>query len=298
MKERIPSIKCMLVLSLAILCGCSIKEDRSACPCRVTVDISEVDDDRFNFITVTAESVDGLLFSDYICAKPFPDQLTFKVPPGNVNINVISEENNRFPTGLMPYPAGNTANLCGYSKLSDMDSKTSLMTNHCPCEGGMFYLVPQGEECPPVYIDREEVNAFSDQVTVKTGLLKNYCKINVRINSTTSHLYKLRFTGNYCGYDGYGRPLEGEFYFDTDTESLHTACVNVPRQNDNSLNMTVIEEDDTVTDFPIGKYIEDARYDWSAESLEDIELIIDYVTTEIIFKVRDWEKVYNFDIVL
>ena len=48
--------------------------------------------------------------------------------------------------------------------------------------------------------------------------------------------------------------------------------------------------------FSIGEYIIESGYDWTAESLEDVNVEIDYAKTEVSFTVNDWEKTVHFDV--
>lgn len=55
-------------------------------------------------------------------------------------------------------------------------------------------------------------------------------------------------------------------------------------------------KNDVLRTFSIGEYIIESGYDWTAESLEDVNVEIDYAKTEVSFTVNDWEKTVHFDV--
>lgn len=282
MNMRTPSAVCMGIVMMILGPGCSIREDRSECPCRVTIDLSGFDRDRFSFLGVTAVSADGFCYDRLLYGNGIPEILTLNVPKGVIWLNMMTEEDNMYPYGFLPYGASH-------------DGRPQ-----CACTVGDsgYYIIGKGEGCPPVYRHTVIAGMSGDVYPVVADLKKNFCRITVRLISGTEQEFGLEFRGNVCGYRISGSPLEGDFIYRSDIVSGGSCTLSVPRQSDGSLTMVVSDDDGEPREFPLGEYIIAGGYDWSAESLDDIEVVLDYVKTEIVFKVRDWEKIFQFDIVI
>lgn len=265
--DRMPFVcRFGIVIMLMACTGCSIKEDRSGCPCTVILDLSGVDDGRFHFLTVRAESADGFLFRDVVSGTPLPDRYAFKVPRGDVRMNVICEDGGEVPVG-------------------DIN------------ESGV-YRIPEKSECPPVYLAMENLDTDKDAVEVPVCPKKNYCRVFVEMLSVGPYVVGLNILGNVCGYESDGTPLPGDFFFTSVFETGGVCEVSVPRQSDASLRLQIIDGSGVLKDFALGEYIAASGYDWNAEELDDIGIAIDYARTKITFKVRDWEKIFEFDVVI
>lgn len=265
--KRLPSV-CHFVMAVAFVAcvGCSVKEDRSECPCIVVLDLSGVDDGRFRSLTVRAESSDGFLLHEIVSGNPLPDKFMVKMPRGEIRMNIICEDGNEVMTG------------------SFNDSGV--------------YRIPENSECPPVYFTVGRLNTDTDMVEVPVDPKKNYCRVFIEMLSTGPYIGGLNIIGNVCGYDIEGRPMHGDFRFASGLEEGGVCEVNVPRQSDTSLRLQIIDGSGILKDFALGEYIAASGYDWNAEELDDIGVAIDYSRTKITFKVRDWEKIFEFDVVI
>lgn len=282
MNMRTPSAVYMGIIMMILGSGCSIREDRSGCPCRVTIDLSGFDRDRFSFLGVTAVSADGFCYDRMLYGDDIPGILTFHVPKGPILLDMITEEGNKYPYGFLPYGTSHDDGMPSSGASGDSE----------------YYIVGKGEDCPPVYMQTVSADMSGDMYCAVADLRKSYCRITVRLLSGEGEGFGLEFRGNVCGYGLSGSPLGGDFIYFSDIVPGGTCSLSVPRQSDGSLVMVVSDDDGEQREFPLGEYILACGYDWSAESLDDIEVVLDYVKTEIVFKVRDWEKIFQFDIVI
>ena len=62
--ERMSSVFVSLIMVIAFSMGCSVKEDRSVCPCVMMLDFSGVDPDRTDSLIMSVLSADGFIHKD------------------------------------------------------------------------------------------------------------------------------------------------------------------------------------------------------------------------------------------
>lgn len=137
MSEKISHVlvACLCFTMLQMLvAGCSVKEDRSLCPCRLMLDFSSLDTSLFKSIDVRAESSAGLLFFDTVSAMDFSSEYVRNVPKGFLRVSVWSgmdgEDALQIPYGVECPPL--------YMGVFDVDAsgetcmqKVVLHKNHC-----------------------------------------------------------------------------------------------------------------------------------------------------------------------
>ena len=142
-----PSVSRVLAaaLSLMVISGCSVKEERDACPCRLFLDLQSVDRIDQTPCLLRIISDDGFEYSSVIGGRDFQDTYIVDVPRAGLNVVVWSGAE-------------------GY-----MD------------EQGV--LIPLGNGCPPVYVHSSRVDAAGESVCETVCLRKNYCILNVSVDS-------------------------------------------------------------------------------------------------------------------
>lgn len=275
MFKKLPSVYRLLLFFMLICTGCSIKEDRSGCPCILVLNLSDVDGDCFRFLTVRAESPDGFLFQDIVPVSSLPGSMSIVVPKAEIKVNVFGE-------ALRSVVEAKGESIAAYDGIRPDGS----------------YVIPEYSECPPVYLFAEKVSTVYDCIDLPVSLKKNYCRISIAMLSERQHLFGLNIVGNICGYDVDGKPLPGDFVFSSMIGTGDVSEVSVPRQTDSSLRLQISENGGVVKEFALGEYIAASGYDWSMEELDDISIVIDYIRTRITFRVRDWEKVFEFNVTI
>ena len=123
-----PSVSRVLAvaLSLMVASGCSVKEERDACPCRLFLNLQSVDRIDQTPCSLRIISDDGFEYSSVIGGNDFQDPYIIDVPRTGLDVVVCSGAE-------------------GY-----MD------------EQGIS--IPLGNECPPVYIHSSRVDAAGETV--------------------------------------------------------------------------------------------------------------------------------------
>lgn len=172
-------------------------------------------------------------------------------------------------------------------------------------------LITKGEQCDAVYAFCDFlVDTNRERAQVNGTLNKQFAVINVTLvmpEPDVRHI--LRYTGNSVGFDVRSlKPVGGEFRYLSYGSDDDKYSVRIPRQLDNSLFVEIFRETvigvpseiegfEKVSSINIGRFITDGLgYDWSAESLSDIDIVIDYVGCTVSVKIKDWNVVRLFTI--
>ena len=150
--------------------------------------------------------------------------------------------------------------------------------------------IPLGFECPPVYLYAAPVNTRCDSTRVSVELNKHFCTLSLTLEGPAGwgEPYWAEVRGSVEGLDREGNPSGGAFNCRLDTG----LSVRLPRQNpDDALWLDITMPDRVVRTFPLGSYMLDAGYDWTAPSLADLPLQINLSVTEIIVRMGLWTQV-------
>ena len=246
-------------LSFISCAGCSVKEDRGFCPCRLVVDFTEVDTAYVESVDLFVRKGSEPVLADMVMKEEFSEDYIAYVPR----------------TGLQ---------VCAWSGRGDaLDEALSI---------------PYGEDCPPVYLHSSQIDAARESVTETIRMRKNFCLMTLNVNMTVNYPLSLAISGNVDGYEADGSPSSGDFKVVVSPEDGNVFCVSLPRQLDDSLVMEVDKGDSIVRRFPIGRYIVESGYDWSSPDLEDITIDLDFAVTYLSMVIQGWEKEYKFDVVI
>ncbi len=258
--KTMPSYVPAILAGLMICAGCSVKENREACPCRFMLDYSEVDTSSVKSADLTMRSDDGFVFMDELGLEDFRIGTEVRVPRTEIETLVWS-------------------------------GTDGLFTDH-----GIF--IPLGEDCPRVYFHASVVDADCEMVEEKVVMRKNHCVMTVSLNNMESVPESLNVVGNVCGYMSDGTPAAGEFRYGLRNDDGFGGMVVLPRQTDNSLVLEVTDREGHTRMFNIGEYISDIGYDWLEPDLKDLTLDIDIALTELTLVVQGWDKIYRFNVTI
>ena len=249
-------VKSMFLGILAIVAGCSVKEDREKCPCRLMLDFSGVDTSVVKSVKICAESADGLVFSDSLSAADFDKGYIRDIDKEFLQFSVWS---------------GHAAGL----------------------------QIPYGCECPPLYMHCFEADARGEEFRENVAMKKNHCRLTVLINGREDMPYSLTFRGNVDGYGSDGQPSDGMFSCVAYPDGEGGSQVVIPRQTDSSLLLDVEDKSVSISrTFAVGEYILASGYDWAADQLEDVTVVLDYYLTDMKIIYKGWDKEYIYDIIL
>lgn len=242
------------------LTACSVRENRSECPCFLIVDFSETEVSETGNAEVNATGREGFLYEAEIPASQYGERHVIAVPRTGVFLNVSYGSESCFS----------------------------------PEKG---FAVAAGRNFPPLYLYSSYLDTNAETVEAKVKIHKEHCRINIRMKAVSGpYPFSILVEGDICGAGIDGLPLPGPFSYAPAMDDDGACSVIVPRQTSSSLTLKIIDENNVLRVFSIGEYIIESGYDWTAESLEDVEVEIDYAKTEVSFSVNDWEKTVHFDV--
>ena len=250
-----------IALTIAVAVSCSIKENRADCPCRLILDLSDIDTVLVKSLDILATYDGGMLFRESIMARDFKDEFVRDVPHGEVRLNVwyIGEE-------------------------------------HIDNEQGV--VIPYGCECPLLYMKSFVADTMGELCRETVMVHKNFCRLTVVVEGVEEPPYSITFKGNVDGYSLDGFPSEGEFSCVAYPGTEGNLQAGLPRQVDASLLLEVDDGTSVLKTFALGEYIISSGYDWTAEELEDLTVTLDYQLTQISIMVSGWDKEYFYNIIL
>lgn len=141
-------------------------------------------------------------------------------------------------------------------------------------------LLEKGEEMDELYAGSVQLEALADTVLGSVAMHRQFAFINVRILCLSSAQMPQNITvkGNTAGVDLKTlKPIKGEYEVTLHPIFGEFCRASVPRQTDDSLTMDLAG----IGLIPIGEYIKDSGFDWTARDLSDIELVIDYIQSRV-----------------
>lgn len=248
-----------LLLSVLFCVSC-IKEEREECPCRLIVDLANVDSASVSSVDIVLADDEGFVYMGERMADSYLADEIILVPRDELYLNVS-------------YGA------------DDMMSAAGLR-------------IPDGEACPPVYLYSALIDASeSEFVRKEVSMRKCHCVMKIYLEGD-EFPFEMSIKGGVCGYDALGFPLSGAFNCLPEWIEGSVYSVTLPRQKDASLLLEINDGTDVLKTFALGEYIKACGYDWTDADLKDLTVGIDYARTQIIISVQGWDEVYEFDIVI
>ena len=323
----------MWMAGMLFLSSCSIKEDRDGCPCWMTVDLSDVAESRWKSpevqsniehqdVTKSPESRSNVAENVLVRLRGNSDEdavdyeyqvteavrvdvgaLEYEVPRGSVGVSAVAFDNE------IPGRAGYDEKAAGY------DGKSAGYD-------GDEIRVPVGEQMDSLYGFFKMYHTRCESVLCDVELHKEFCTVSFTLGEDGySSPYRIEVWGNVAGVSAWDlMPVLGEFRYAPMQEN-GVYQVRVPRQVDNSLELVMLEipgqagydgerteddgertEDDgergVVDRLPLGEYIVQSGYDWTAEDLADVNVALDLEMQQVMITVSGWDGVVVMDIVI
>ena len=278
----------MWMAGMLLLSSCSVKEDRSGCPCWMTVEMpdmvghdgGQVDNDDCVVLRLRGNSDEDEVDYSYQVTESVrvdAEVLEYEVPRGSVGVSVIE----------MP-------DRVGYDGIVGHD--------------GDEVRIPVGEQMDSLYGYFRMFYTRCESVLCDVELHKEFCTVSFTLGDEGYvSPYDLEVWGNVAGVSAWDlMPLEGDFRFAPSPED-GVYRVRVPRQLDASLELVMLEMPDqagndgeraVVDRLPLGEYIARSGYDWTAEDLADVHIALDMEKQQVMITVSDWDGVVVMDIVI
>lgn len=250
-----------LICSLTLSLSCSIKEDRSGCPCRLVLDMGRIDTNVVSSVDLLVTASDGFVFRKTLSSDLFSSPYTVTVPRGDVYV-------------------------CAFDGAAGTVSSDGSLT------------IIEGYECPRVNMYNSRIHAEGELVRDTVVLHKNHSVMRIIVRSEEPFPFQIAVAGNVSGYDKGGEPVHGNFRFVPERGEDGTFVVTVPRQTDNAMRLEVNDGDAVLKIFALGEYLFSSGYDWTSADLEDVTVSLDYSLTRLSVIVKGWDEEYFFDVVI
>ena len=264
MSRSLRSIARCTILSLSVLTGiaaCTVKEDRSVCPCLLEVRFPDKGQIK-GPVLLTGWSAERV-FEDMVDAVECQDTHTRKVPKSTISFGAID--------GI---------STCVYS--------------------GHSVIIPQDKECDSLYAYIDTVDCTGDRAVTEVVFHKQFATVNLRFpgRTVTAEDYSFVVESNSSGMDVLTcKPVEGVFRFEPEIRYDGALRFRLPRQIDGSLSLTVRHiPSGASARFPLGYYIGYIGYDWEAEDLHDIYITLDLVREKADIGVAGWEEYGDYEL--
>lgn len=250
-----------VILLLAATLSCSVKEDRTPCPCYLQISFTD------------PEASGPVLLQGRSGTASFREQ--------------VRVEECR-PYWSRAVGKGSLAvSACKGIRTSAVD--------------GNRVSIPVGQQADSLYAFFAEVDATGDFAPVPVTLHKQFATVFLDIRNTTGELtgYSFSVTGKSSGTDLLGlEPLPGPFRYEPVARAgENVLSFRIPRQADDDLSLSIRTGEAEPSPFPLGQLIRDTGYSWETEDLQDIYVSIDLTQGKVLVVTGDWENGMNLPVV-
>lgn len=256
--------KTIITAALAALAvSCSVWEDRSLCPCLLSVDLRDAD-----------MTHPGIHHSEVSVALRSPGILGQE----RVAVSDFSE----FPFYEREVPR-RTVTVSAWAGADAMD------------QDGAFLLVPYGQQCDSLYAHSSEVDCRGEEALATAVLHKQFATLRIDMVSygASRYPYSLRVSSGTDGIDASTLiPHEGEFVFMPEAFGPRgdRFSLRVPRLLDGQILLEIMRDGRTLDTLDIGEAILRGGYSWLQEDLDDILLTLDMATLRATLTVLPWDR--------
>jgi hypothetical protein len=242
-------------LIIFLLVSCSVKEQREACPCILSIRISD-----------TLSAVGNLALCVWDENPIFFDKMAMSECTGIYERSV--------PKGLYTVSA-----VVGENKMT-RDDKT--------------LAIPLGYDCDKIWGYTSKVDCHKEFAIDTAKFHKQFSLVNIEFANLIHDFEGLEFyvKSGTAGLDLTDlRPAEGEFSYLLNLDKNHCGTVCLPRQKQGSRSLVVeiLKGGVIIETLPLWSWIEEVGYDWFSPNLNDINISIDYSISWVTIKVEGWK---------
>ncbi len=247
----------ILCLLLTVLTSsCTVKENRSDCPCDLLVRPAEKLESEGSVVVSIVQ--DGkVVKQEMLDREDFED--------GKCRLEV-----SRRPTTVTVFTGITSMNLKGGSKL-DISSE---------------------HQCDELFSCSENANPAGESCDCSISLHKNFARLYLTVLNLKKGM-DLSVSGTVAGYylmDA--APCKGDFNILTENaDAARGCCIRLPRQLDESLSMVISRDGECLRNIPLGTLIASTGYSFQDEDLMDIAMTLDLEKSYASVNIEGWDKV-------
>ena len=203
------------------MAACSIKEDRTPCPCWLSIDFTKVSQKNVN----VAAWGDAELFSERIAVKDYlePESYEKTVPKGYVHTSVISGER-------------------------DM------------VRSGAHLNIPLGHDADSIFAHAASVECLGEFAKDTAELHKQFARVFMTVEIPEGHEYPYTFRvcSDVCGMDMRDlSPVEGEFRYDLrlGVDNISMFCIPRQKEDGGQLRILIYDKGEVIETIPLAQWI-------------------------------------------
>ena len=274
----------MWMAGMLFLSSCSIKEDRDGCPCWMTVDLSDVAESRWKSPEVQSN---------------IEHQDVTKSPESRSNVaeNVLLRLRGNSDEDAVEYEYQMTEAV--RADAGTLEYEVPRGSVGVSAVNPVRLTIPVGEQMDSLYGFFKMYHTRCESVLCDVDLHKEFCTVSFTLGKDGyTSPYDIEVWGNVAGVTAWDlMPVLGEFRYAPMQEN-GVYQVRVPRQEDNSLELVMLEDSEIVDRLPLGEYIARSGYDWNAEDLADVNVALDLEMQQVMITVSGWDGVVVMDIVI
>ena len=251
-------ILCLIPLMLA-LCSCSVKEDRSTCPCELSIRPSE----------------------------PLRTE-------GNVLVSVI-QDGTVVKQGMLTGQdfENGKCHMTVPRKMSTLTVFTGI--TQMDAAGGVLLGIRSLHECDEVYSCMEPADLDRDAYDCTVLMHKNFARLDLVVIGMPEG-GEMKVKGSVNGYSLVNLdPSEGSFAC-APSAGLGMWSLRLPRQTDDSLVMDITAHGEYIGTVPVGKLIAACGYSFDDEDLQDMSVTVDLTERDAMIKIAGWEEGESYSI--
>ena len=261
----------IMLAAMAVLCACTVKENRVFCPAWCVV------------------------YSDGHVADGCVGELT---------CNVATEADRNFVFGRREYTSFEHK---GDLVLEVPRNERVFLDLFCGVDKmalvGSVLAIPRGCSCDNIYSGHGSVYISGEAGEAGLPLNKDYAQISLQVRGDIHEEYPFvfRVLGNVDGYElPGGQPHKGEFDCMPEREEGDIFRVKVPRQTDDSLMLELLHKNDgsLVTRLELGKMVKEMGFDWSAPDLRDIGIGVEVAEAAFTVEIEAWDVTDTVTIII
>ena len=241
-------------IAALILSSCTVKENRSVCPCELLVRSEEA-----------LKTDGGVLVSVVQDGKV--------VGQGTMGREDFENGGCRFTVPRRP------STVTVFSGITSMDTA-----------GGRMLGIPRDFQCDEIYSTAVSANLKDDSQECTVSLHKNFARLFLKVIGKPDSA-ELRIMGLVAGYDILSlEPQTGDFDFmpSGGTDGTDYCEVRIPRQKDDALTLHVKYEEGRMRNIPLGMLIVESGYSFEDADLSDISVTVDLSKSYALVGVLGW----------
>ena len=304
----------MWMAGILLLSSCSVKEDRSGCPCWMTVDLSDVAESRWKSPKVQSRTEHQEVTKSPESRQHIAESVVLRLRGNSdedeVDYSYQVTESVRVDAEVLEYEVPRGSGGVSVIKMPDRVGHDGIVGYD-----GDEIRIPVGEQMDSLYGYFRMFYTRCESVLCDVELHKEFCTVSFTLGEDGyTSPYDIEVWGNVAGVSAWDlMPVLGEFRYAPMQEN-GVYQVRVPRQVDNSLELVMLEIPDqvgydgeragddgervVVDRLPLGEYIARSGYDWTAEDLADVNVALDLEMQQVMITVSGWDGVVVMDIVI